>query len=564
MPNDLSNSATSTHGLQVGSPLVWRLALAFAVAAAELALLSLAYQHNFEFECRARAPAWFCGGLSAGVLRTMVVVSALALVFAARPAARATFRLRLAIDWRWAVVHLAGVVAIMAPWLFLSDASSPFGFAVAICLWLLGLVAAASGAALALAPINSWLGSARALGRLAIPVLGVAFLAPEIAAVAQWAWKWPMVAVITFEATAGLLAALGQDVIANPAAVELGIGDFVVLVGRQCSGVEGFALIVGFLVVYLVMFRDRVKFPRALILFPIGILASWCLNVVRISALILIGAYISPDLAINGFHSHAGWLMFTLLSVGLATAAHSVGWLRADMVETSQAAPQTTPTTTMMTPEQAPSSAKPPFFADPIVAQILPFAIFMASALLASTFLQTPTVVYPLRALAMIVVLALVWRPLLAMDWRIHWTAPAAGLAIGLAWIATAPGPGEADLVLQAALGDLAAPAFALWIAARIVGTTLLVPLIEELFFRGYLLDRLNLGGRLGLIAAVVVSTGLFAVLHDRWVAGVLAGLIFALMALRRGRLSDAIVAHAVANGAIALHAVMAGDWHVI
>lgn len=531
--------------------------MAFAVVATELALLSLAYQHNFEFECRARAPAWFCGGLSAGVLRTMVVVSALALVFAARPAARSAFLLRPAIDRRWVLVHLAGVAAIMAPWLFLSDASSMLGFAFAIGLWLSGLAAAASGAALAMAPIESWLGSVRALGRLAIPVLGIALLAPEIAAVAQWAWKWPLVAIITFDATAGLLGALGQDVIANPAAVELGIGDFIVLVGRQCSGVEGFALIVGFLTVYLVLFRDRVKFPRALILFPIGILASWGLNVVRISGLILIGAYISPDLAINGFHSHAGWLMFTLLSVGLATAAHSVRWLRVDMAEPA-------PLAHRLVAEPGPASTKPPFFADPIVAQILPFAIFMASALLASTFVQTPTVVYPLRALAMIVVLALVWRPLVQMDWRIHWTAPAAGLVIGLAWIATAPGPGDADLMLEASLGNLAAPAFALWVVARLVGTTLLVPLIEELFFRGYLLDRLNLGGRLGLIAAVVVSTGLFAVLHDRWIAGALAGLIFALLALRRGRLSDAIVAHAVANGAIALHAVLAGDWHVI
>lgn len=534
------------------------LGLLIGLMAVELLVVSLMYQHGFEFECRARAPAWFCGGLSAGVLRAVAAAGAVALLLAARPAASHALAAGKAFDGRFALLHGLGFAVLLAPWFFLTDDSSGRVAAIAFVCWLAGLTMAAIGAALALAPTAAWRAAARALGAIAIPILTLAVLAPEIAAAAQWLWKWPFIADVTFMASASVLGLTGQSVVAIPETYELGINKYSVLVGRQCSGVEGFALITGFLTGYIWLFKDRLNVRRALILLPIGILASWCLNVVRISVLVSIGAMISPELAINGFHSHAGWLMFTLLSVGLAMAAHTVPWLRADKSGTTEAL--------AAAPRSADASAtRLPFFQDPIVAQILPFAVFMASALLASTFVQTPAVVYPLRALAMAAVLALLWRPILAMDWRIHWTALAVGVLVGVAWILTAPGPGDSDQALAAAVADLAGPAFVLWVAARLIGTTLLVPLIEEMFFRGYVLDRLNIGhGWVGLVLALAVSTALFALLHDRWAAAALAGLIFAGLALRRGRLTDAIAAHAVANGVIALQAVIAGEWHVI
>ena len=105
---------------------------------------------------------------------------------------------------------------------------------------------------------------------------------------------------------------------------------------------------------------------------------------------------------------------------------------------------------------------------------------------------------------------------------------------------------------------------FALWVFSRIFGTTLLVPLIEELFFRGYLLRRLDSGGIAMRVVAIATSAGLFAVLHDRWLLAVAAGVVLSLLVLRQGRLTDAILAHVVANGIVAFWAVATGDWTII
>ena len=82
-----------------------------------------------------------------------------------------------------------------------------------------------------------------------------------------------------------------------------------------------------------------------------------------------------------------------------------------------------------------------------------------------------------------------------------------------------------------------------------------LVPIAEELALRGYLLRRLqgakldtDMTGRWNWFA-VLVSSVLFGLLHPgRWIAGTLAGVFFAWAFYRRGRLSDAILAHAVTN----------------
>ena len=105
---------------------------------------------------------------------------------------------------------------------------------------------------------------------------------------------------------------------------------------------------------------------------------------------------------------------------------------------------------------------------------------------------------------------------------------------------------------------------FVIWVITRVLGTIVLVPLIEELFFRGYVLKRIDTGGMAMRLLAIAVSSGLFAALHDRWIAAAIAGVIFGLLYLRKGRLADAIQSHAVANGIIAGWALVSQNWAVI
>ncbi len=551
----MTDMTTSENRSAGGAARSWAPALLTgALVAVELALISLLYINNFEFVCEDRAPKAFCGFLSLAPARAFTLFAALALVLL--PHRRAALALLAAAPRGgaplWLGLNLAGFALLMSPWFFLSDASGGGTFAAAVFLWLAGAAAASAGAALALAPAATWAGLLRLGGTPLFLAIPVAIAAPDLAAFAQQFWKWSPLAEMTFRASAALLQVFEPDAITIPENVALKVGEFGVRVGPQCSGIEGFALISGFTALYIAMFRRDLRFPHVLLLLPIGILLSWVLNVVRIAGLVLLGAHVSPTLAIEGFHSHAGWLMFTLLSLSLAAAAHATPFFRKDRGAA------------VARPAAAPL---PPLAEDWNAARLIPFIAFMATALLASTFFEIPGEAYPLRFVVTLAALLFFWRLLARLDWRIDPLAAGAGVLIGLAWVATAPEP-AADDPLAAALAALPLWAFAIWAVCRVLGTSLLVPVVEELLFRSYLQERLNFSARLGpvagLLLAVGVSTALFAALHDRWIAAGLAGLVFAGFALRRGRIADAIWCHAAANAVIAGFALAAGKWSLI
>lgn len=524
----------------------------------ELGLVVLFYDHLMHFECHAVAPRPLCRTFSLMVPRAILAGAMLAMFVTARPGWRAWLAGQVTLypaPHRLAL-QIAGIGLILAPWLWLQDGGTGRDVFLAVPFWVAGLVIGGWATLRLIAPPAVWMEALARAGPILWCAVALALVGPELARGIEIVWdRWEPLTEATFRASEWVLSRSDLPIYSNPPLRYLGVSDFIVEVSSQCSGIEGFMLFGAFLGFYIWLFRDRLAFPAVWLLLPLGLALSWCFNVFRIAALILVGHYVSPDLAINGFHSHAGWLFFTLLAGLTALAAHRVPVFRRSG---------------HVRPAPAPSPV-PPFFKDPVAARLLPFVIFMLSALVASTFSQIPALLYPWRALAMALALALFWRVLVAMPWRITPSAVGAGAGIGVLWIVTAPVPEAGPL--SAALQDLGAVALFLWVAARIVGTAVLVPVIEELFFRGYVMERIAgsdrgermaAAPRLRLIAAIAVSTALFAALHDRWLVAGLAGLLFAVLRLRRGGLTDAIVAHAVANALIAAQALRTGDWALI
>lgn len=515
----------------------------------ELFAISILYNHSFEFECRASAPAFFCAFLSQSVIRAICVMGALAVFLMARSAVASGLlaRVRPRPALQWLMVQVAGFVLILLPWTFVSDGVSGLTLSLAAVLWLTGGALAAIGAALALIPGAGWRHMLAETGLPLFGILLIAGLAPEIAAVFQNVWKFDPLTEATFRAAQSALEAVGYTVVSDPPTKLLGIDQFLVLVGPQCSGVEGFLLISAFLAFYIWLFRSDLKFPRVWLLLPIGLAFSWVFNVGRITLLILVGHHVSPNLAINGFHSHAGWLMFTVLAVSLAFTAHKISWFR----------------------KTADAPIKPrrevlPLAQDPYAAQILPFICFMASILLLSTFTEIPGLYYPVRFLVMAAILAFFYKYIRDLEWSLDALSLGIGAAIGVLWLVTAAPPETEPSDLMLGLGAMSGTGFAIWVIARVLGTSLLVPIIEELFFRGYVLRRIDHGGMVLRIVAFAVSSGLFAALHDRWIAAFLAGIVFGLLMLRRGRVSDAILAHMAANAVIAAWALYTQNWALI
>ena len=104
-------------------------------------------------------------------------------------------------------------------------------------------------------------------------------------------------------------------------------------------------------------------------------------------------------------------------------------------------------------------------------------------------------------------------------------------------------------------------------IAVRWVGASLLVPVMEELFWRSFLMRWVQnpqfesvLPQRVG-IKAVVLSTFVFMLAHTLWLAAIIAGLAYAWLYVRTGKLWVPIIAHAVTNGVLGVWVVMTGKW---
>lgn len=510
--------------------------------AAELGVIGTVFKHSINFTCLDNWPAQACAGASGALVSLYCVAAALTLMAMLIPAPFRRLAEKAGVALWPLALNGAGVLIIFLPLLFMKQGAGTAVLLPAFACWSIGMVMLLAGLARLIAPLAHW--RAFVTGNLAnlILVLAAGLAAPWLAAEIRPLWRLETIADITFTAVAKIIGFVGYEVESFTETKVIGAGDFYISVAPQCSGVEGFALVTLFVTLYLWLFRADLRFPVALLLYPLGLMASAFFNVLRIAVLLAIGLEGNPELAVGGFHSHAGWLMFTLVALGIIALAQTVPGLR----KTS-----------------APRGPAPlPLTQDPVVAKILPFAVFMFSALLVQVFAQSPGVVYPLRVMAMGAVLALFWPLLARLPWRLDPVAVAAGFAIGLIWVAI-PVP-------EAAPGDAPYGAFAgmwllAWFVMRGIGTIVFVPIIEELFFRDYLETLLRRHDtRAWRIAAALATAALFAALHDRWAEAFLAGLVFSWVMARRGTVVDAIIAHATANALVFSVALTTGNLNII
>jgi len=184
----------------------------------------------------------------------------------------------------------------------------------------------------------------------------------------------------------------------------------------------------------------------------------------------------------------------------------------------------------------------------------------------------------PLRAVVVAAALLLYWRrgaypelrrrnaarpgaPLLALG---------AGVLVAVLWVPLAllvpPFLGERGGFDDAAAGEAAAPAL---LAGRLLAFVVVVPLAEELFVRDFLPRILDAGpeedwrGRpVGAFTPLSagVSVAFFTLTHPEWLAALFTGALWTVLLTRTRRLTDAVVAHAVANAGLAAYVLLSGD----
>lgn len=526
----------------------WRLIATGVFAVLALTISSFVWYIAYRDTCSTVASWKFCQFSKHLFERALSVSVLCALLAAARPVSRralAESSRSLQSSGSANLLALTGALFIALPLVFFGKSPTGSELLAAVTLWAAGVAALFFATLRYAAPWSAWLQFARAnrLWLAAMIILGLAL--PEAGDTLFPLWHMDAIKDATFEAVLFVARMIGMTLTANPTEYTIGQGDFWVKVGQSCSGIEGFVLQIVFLLGYAALFRRQLAPLRVAAILPVALALSWILNVVRITLLIWIGINVSPTLAVEGFHSHAGWLVFVCLSLGIIAVIHNMDWFQRDSRPTTQ-------------------QALPSFFQDWNAARILPFAVFMFTALLSSTFLADPSLAYPLRIAAVVATLWLFRAHVLDLAWRADPVALGFGSVIAIAWVALS----STDADNGAAFGPetLGSAFLFFWIVVRVLGTSLVVPLVEELFFRSYLLERLGAGRSLAAsVIAVTVSTSAFALLHDKIILAAIAGAIFSWLALRpSGRIVDAIVAHMTANALIAIWAVILNDWSVI
>jgi len=211
-------------------------------------------------------------------------------------------------------------------------------------------------------------------------------------------------------------------------------------------------------------------------------------------------------------------------------------------------------------------------------ARVLPFVVFMLMLAVQPLFdgrVDTRWIVAA-RGVLVAAALALLWRSYVEL-WdgaRVRagdvLLAIAAGVAVFAAWIAFDSGWGVMGTVgpgfdPRRADGSLDP----LLTALRIFGLVLVVPVMEELFWRSYVMRRIDAVEFLGrnprdaTALAFGLSCALFASEHAHWFAGLAAGAAYGALYMRSRNLWIPILSHATTNGILAAWILATRNWHL-
>ena len=218
--------------------------------------------------------------------------------------------------------------------------------------------------------------------------------------------------------------------------------------------------------------------------------------------------------------------------------------------------------------------------------RVAPFAIYMLFVAINEILVLLPgtssllspenqTLLYPVKICFTAVSMIFFYRYYSEIQWKDLWRMSSSVLSIFIgitvfgAWIyLTQPwavmNMPQATFTPQAAADGL--PRMAL-IAVRLTGAALVVPIIEELFWRSFLIRYLQKTDFTSLPVGSISPLAffgtaiIFALEHQSVAAGFLAGLAYNFIYWRTGSIAQCILSHAVTNLLLGLYVIWYERW---
>ena len=218
-----------------------------------------------------------------------------------------------------------------------------------------------------------------------------------------------------------------------------------------------------------------------------------------------------------------------------------------------------------------------PMFNRAAWARIVPFATYLAFIVVVDVLTRLGWSAASLRWLyavkvgAVLLMLVMFYRQYTELHhWRVSpiWTAiaVATGVLVFVLWIGLDAG----WMVIGTPAGfDPRTDGRIDWlmVAVRIAGAALVVPVMEELFWRSFLMRWIDASDFQSVDPAqvrwssVAIASVLFGFEHNLWFAGIVAGVAYAMLYKWQGNLWSAVVAHAVTNAVLGVWIVRSASW---
>ncbi len=209
----------------------------------------------------------------------------------------------------------------------------------------------------------------------------------------------------------------------------------------------------------------------------------------------------------------------------------------------------------------------------PVLARVAPFAVFLALTFCQGQLGEASRYwFYLAKTAAGAWLLWSVWPVVTEMRWAVSWEAVAVGALVFGMWVGLDghyPRLGSAGDAWnpQSQFGRNSAAAW-FFIVLRLGGSTLVVPPLEEVFYRSFLYRYIIKPdfesvppGRFQAVAFLATSV-VFGFEHHEWLAGILCGFAFQGLVCWKGRLGDAMTAHALTNLLLGLWVIWKGAWN--
>jgi len=219
-----------------------------------------------------------------------------------------------------------------------------------------------------------------------------------------------------------------------------------------------------------------------------------------------------------------------------------------------------------------------------IAARVAPFAVYMAFiAVVEGAKLlgmpapsqETMNWLYPLKAALVVATLFFFRKSYDDFDWaglrnaRHTLISIVTGVVVFILWINL-----DMDFAIQGELTAFDPATFGeggtrwMMIASRVAGAALVVPIMEELFWKSFLAryliskDFTNVLPGTFTLFSFAGTAVLFGLEHQLWLAGMVAGVAYNFIYMHTRCLAQCILSHALTNAILAGYVLVSGNWY--